>query len=408
MLLTDFDYDLPPELIAQHPAARRDEARLLVLDRASGALAHRQFRDLADYLEPGDLLVLNDTQVIPARLLGHRATGGKVELLLIQEAGGTGGANDECRMTNDESMPNDKCRMPESGRIEASALGLDSSFVIRHSSFPAPLAPRPSSVFRAMLRCRGHLQPGEELSLEGGALTCVYRGREADGRAVVEFPLGQSEVLAALDRVGRAPLPPYIKRAADSDRAADRERYQTVYARRPGAIAAPTAGLHFTPEFLACLDAQGVRRTTVTLHVGPGTFKPVRAERIEDHAMDAEHFQLSREAAEAIASTRAAGRRIVAVGTTATRVLETVARLPWAATQGRPYGPAGGWTDLFIYPGFEFRLVDRLVTNFHLPRSTLLMLVAAFAGRERVLAAYEEAKRLAYRFYSYGDAMLML
>ena len=392
MLLADFDYDLPPELIAQHPAARRDEARLLVLDRASGTLAHRQFRDIADYLDLGDLLVLNDTQVVPARLIGHRATGGRVELLLIHEEGQADACPPE-GFTPSGGHTEGSSTYPPEGVKPSGGISCHAARGTRHAS----------SVFRALLKCRGHLQPGEELPLEGGALACVYRGRDADGRALVEFPLGASEVIAILDRVGRAPLPPYIKRPADadSDRAADRERYQTVYARHPGAIAAPTAGLHFTPELLARLDAQGVRRAAVTLHVGLGTFKPVQAERIEDHAMDSEHFHLSREAAEAIAATRAAGRRIVAVGTTATRVLETAARLP------QP-GPAAGWTDLFIYPGFEFRRVDRLVTNFHLPRSTLLMLVAAFAGRQRILAAYEEAKRLGYRFYSYGDAMLIL
>ena len=346
MRVEDFDYDLPRDLIAQHPAERRDESRLLVLHRGSGGIEHRRFRDVVDYLEPGDLLVLNDTRVIPARLVGRRTSGGRVELLLIQPEG---------------------------------------------------------DAWHAMLKCRGHLQPGEELSLEGGALACTYRGRSADGRALLAFGLGPEELAAALERAGRAPLPPYIKRPPDEDphRAADLERYQTVYARRPGAIAAPTAGLHFTPEVLDRLKAKGVARAMVTLHVGLGTFKPVTAERVEDHVMHAEHFELSEAAARAIVAARASGGRIVAVGTTAARVLETVARLPRV-------GPASGWTDLFITPGFEFRLTDALITNFHLPRSTLLMLVAAFAGREAVLAAYEEAKSQGYRFYSYGDAMLIL
>ena len=346
MRTDEFGYDLPRELIAQHPSARRDESRLLVLDRASGSIEHRRFPDVADYLAPGDLLVLNDTRVIPARLVGHRPTGGRVEVLLIAPEGET---------------------------------------------------------WRAMLKCRGHPRPGECLSLEGGALTCVLRGRLPDGQAQLDFALGPQELMAALERVGRAPLPPYIKRPPEEDpeREADRERYQTVYAARRGAIAAPTAGLHFTPEVFARLDARGIGRATLTLHVGLGTFKPVTAERIEDHVMHAESFELPAQAAQAIAATRSAGRRVAAVGTTATRVLETVARQP-------EWGPASGWTDLFITPGFEFRLTDALLTNFHLPRSTLLMLVAAFAGRERVLAAYEEAKRLRYRFYSYGDAMLIL
>ena len=342
----DFDYDLPPELIAQHPLAERDESRLLVLRRDSGAIEHRRFRDVVEYLEPGDLLVLNDTRVIPARLVGRRPTGGRIEVLLVAPEG---------------------------------------------------------DVWRAMLKGSGRVKLGERLSLEGGALTCTFYGRLPDGQVHLAFPLGPDELMAALQRVGRAPLPPYIRRPpeADADREADLTRYQTVYAERPGAVAAPTAGLHFTREVFAALDAKGIRRATLTLHVGLGTFKPVVAERIEDHAMHAEWFELPGEAAEAVADARAAGRRVVAVGTTATRVLETVARRP-------QWGAASGWTDLFITPGFEFRAVDVLVTNFHLPRSTLLMLVAAFAGRERVLAAYDEAQRLGYRFYSYGDAMLIV
>ena len=347
MRTDDFDYDLPRELIAQHPAERRDESRLLVLDRRADALEHRRFRDLADYLEPGDLLVLNDTKVIPARLMGHRSTGGRVELLLI--------------------------------------------------------APAEATTWRAMLKCRGRLVDGETIDVEDGALRCVYRGRTEAGEALVDFGQEAEALLAALERVGRAPLPPYIKRPKehDPDREADLARYQTVYAREPGAIAAPTAGLHFTPAVLERLDAKGVGQTTVTLHVGLGTFKPVTAERVEDHPMHAEWLELTGTAAEAIAATRRAGGRIVPVGTTATRVLET-------AAQAGPLGPTSCWTRLFITPGFEFRLTDALITNFHLPRSTLLMLVAALAGRERILAAYAEAVRLGYRFYSYGDAMLIL
>jgi len=325
--VADFDYDLPRELIAQHPLPERDLSRMMVLHRASHQIEHRRFRDLPEYLEPGDLLVLNDTRVIPARLVGTSA----------------------------------------------------------------------------MLRSRGRLRPGELLSLEGGALVCQFLERLPDGEALVAFDMPTEELLTRLEEVGRAPLPPYIKRPRDRDQdtSADKERYQTVYARRPGAVAAPTAGLHFTERLLAALEAKGVRRTTVTLHVGPGTFKPVRTERVENHEMHAEWFEFPEAAARAIEETRRAGGRVVAVGTTSTRVLEAVARA------GGP-SARSGWTDLFIYPGFEFRLTDALVTNFHLPRSTLLMLVAAFAGREFVLEAYEEAKRLRYRFYSYGDAMLIL
>ena len=348
-----FDYELPRELIAQRPAGRRDESRLMVVDRARGGLEHRRFGEIGEVLAAGDLLVVNDTRVVPARLIGRRETGGWVEVLLIGQAGGRGAAG--------------------------------------------------ASTWQGLVTCRGRLRAGERLELEGGRLSCVYGGRSEDGEAELEFGVDAGAVLAALEEVGRAPLPPYIKRPRDGDaeRESDRERYQTVYASQPGAIAAPTAGLHFTPELLAALEAKGVRRATVTLHVGLGTFLPVKTERVEEHVMHREYFELTAEAAALIKDTRAAGGRIVAVGTTVTRVLETVAR-PGEA------GAASGWTDLFITPGFEFGLTDRLLTNLHLPRSTLLMLVSAFAGRERVLAAYEEAKRRGYRFYSYGDAMLIL
>ncbi|MFP4056188.1 MAG: tRNA preQ1(34) S-adenosylmethionine ribosyltransferase-isomerase QueA [Candidatus Brocadiia bacterium] len=346
MRTADFDYELPRELIAQHPLPRRDESRLLVLDRAADRIEHRRFPHIAEYLGAGDLLVLNDTQVIPARLVGRRPTGGRVEALLVAPEG---------------------------------------------------------DAWRAMVHCRGRLRPGEPLAFEGGALACTYRGRRPGGEAELVFDRPPAELLEALRRVGRAPLPPYIKRPPEEDphREADRRRYQTVYAARPGAIAAPTAGLHFTPRVLDALEVRGVRRVTITLHVGRGTFQPVRAERVEDHEMHAEWFDLPQDTAQAVTETRQAGGRVVAVGTTVTRVLETVARRP-------QWGPARGTTELFIAPGFTFRVTDALVTNFHLPRSTLLMLVAAFAGAERVLAAYEEAKRRSYRFYSYGDAMLIL
>jgi len=347
-VLTDaFNYDLPRSFIAQHPAERRDESRLLVLRRDAEDLEHRRFRDIVDYLHAGDLLVLNDTKVIPARLIGHRATGGRVEALLIAPEG---------------------------------------------------------DAWRAMLKCRGHLRPDEEVTLEDGALTCRYRGRAPNGQALLAFDLPEHDLLAALERTGRAPLPPYIKRPRDHDpdRETDLRRYQTIYAEQPGAIAAPTAGLHFTPEVFAQLHDKGVRQTTVTLHVGLGTFKPVTVDDVADHVMHAEYYALPEAAAQAIAAARAEGGRIVPVGTTATRVLETIAR------QSPDSSPASGWTDLFITPGFAFQLTDALITNFHLPRSTLLMLVSALAGRERILAAYEEAKRLGYRFYSYGDAMLIL
>jgi S-adenosylmethionine:tRNA ribosyltransferase-isomerase len=339
----DFDYDLPRELIAQHPIPRRDQSRLLVLDRAADSIEHRRFRDIVDTLHAGDLLVLNDTKVVPARLVGHRSTGGRVEALLVEPA---------------------------------------------------------ASGWAALLKCRGRLREGEGIEFEGGAIRAVYRGRDESGKALLDFGLATAELMGKLENAGRAPLPPYIKRPPedDPDRADDRERYQTVYAAAPGAIAAPTAGLHFTSDLLGRLAARGVRHTTVTLHVGLGTFQPVTAEHVADHDMHAEAFEFPAEAARAIEQTTG---RVVAVGTTATRVIETVASQP-------EWGAASGWTDIFITPGYAFKRVDALLTNFHLPRSTLLMLVSALAGRERILAAYEEAIRLRYRFYSYGDAMLIL
>ncbi|HEX3127918.1 MAG TPA: tRNA preQ1(34) S-adenosylmethionine ribosyltransferase-isomerase QueA [Thermoanaerobaculia bacterium] len=333
MLTSDFDYDLPEESIAQEPAPR-GESRLLVLD-AEGPDRHRSVRDLPRLLRAGDLLVLNDTRVIPARLFGQRegGGGGRMEILLIEKT-------------------------PENTEREWEAL-------VR----PGRRA-RPGTVLRF-----------EELSAE------VIGKREDRYRLRFSEP-----VEPHLERLGHVPLPPYIRRP---DREADRERYQTVYARNPGAVAAPTAGLHFTQEILDEVAAAGIGVARVTLHVGVGTFKPVSAERVEDHRMDRERYEVSDETAEAIRRTRESGGRIVAVGTTVVRTLESAALL----------GNSGS-TELFITPGFRFQMVDVLLTNFHLPRSTLLMLVSAFAGRERVLAAYEEAVREGYRFYSYGDAML--
>ena len=323
MLTSDFDYDLPEDRIAQEPAPR-GESRLLVLD-AEGADRHRRVRDLPDLLRPDDLLVLNDTRVIPARLFGRRGEG-KMEVLLVEK-----------------------------------------------------LADRE---WEALVRPGKRAKPGTEIVFDDLSAEVVEK-REDRYRLRFSEP-----VEPHLDRLGHIPLPPYIHRP---DEAADRERYQTVFARTPGAIAAPTAGLHFSREIL-----EELRTAWVTLHVGIGTFKPVSAERIEDHRMDRERWEVSEETAEAIRRTRENGGRIVAVGTTVVRTLESSG------------GAAGsGSTDLFITPGYRFKVVDVLLTNFHLPRSTLLMLVSAFAGRERVLAAYEEAVREGYRFYSYGDAMLV-
>jgi S-adenosylmethionine:tRNA ribosyltransferase-isomerase len=336
MYLADFDYPLPESAIAQHPAPR-GESRLLVLDRA-GRERHRRVRDLPALLRPGDLLVVNDTRVIPARLFARRASGGgRVELLLVERV----------------------------GEREWEAL-----------AGPGRRA-RPGTVFE--------LAPGLQAEVVATAPT---------GRRRLRF---SEPIEPHLERLGHVPLPPYIQRA---DEPADRERYQTVYARRPGAVAAPTAGLHLSAELLAALAAAGIERAEVTLHVGPGTFKPVTAERVAEHLMESERYEIGEAAAEAIRRARARGGRVVAVGTTVVRALES------AAAQRGEVTAASGTTDLFITPGFPFRAVDALLTNFHLPRSTLLLLVAAFAGRERVLAAYTEAVAAGYRFYSYGDAML--
>jgi S-adenosylmethionine:tRNA ribosyltransferase-isomerase len=338
VLTRDFDYDLPEESIAQEPAPR-GESRLLVLD-AEGSDRHRQVRDLPRLLRAGDLLVLNDTRVIPARLFGLRegGGGGRMEILLIEKA----------------------------GDLE----------------------------WDALVRPGRRVRPGTVLRFEELTAEVMEKREDQSPRYRLRF---SEPVEPHLDRLGHVPLPPYIRRP---DREADRERYQTVYARNPGAVAAPTAGLHFTEAILEEASAAGIGVARVTLHVGIGTFKPVSAERVEDHRMDRERYEVGDETAEAILRTRKSGGRVVAVGTTVVRTLES------AASDGE-VRPGGGSTELFITPGFRFRAVDVLLTNFHLPRSTLLMLVSAFAGRERVLAAYEEAVREGYRFYSYGDAMLV-
>ncbi|MBP6514155.1 MAG: tRNA preQ1(34) S-adenosylmethionine ribosyltransferase-isomerase QueA [Steroidobacteraceae bacterium] len=336
MRRADFHYELPPELIAQAPLAERSASRLLALDGATGATRDLQFRDLPDLLGPGDLLVFNDTRVLPARVHGHKDSGGAVEILVERLLGG--------------------------GRVVAHA--------------------RSSKGFR----------PGMVVRLPGGACATVL-GRQDD---LVEFEFDR-DARDYLEMHGEMPLPPYIARAAG---AADRERYQTVYAREAGAVAAPTAGLHFDAGLLARLAAKGVASAHVTLHVGAGTFQPVRVDDISEHRMHFERVTVPAGVVAAIARTRAAGGRVVAVGTTVVRSLET-------AALGGTLAPFEGETDIFITPGFRFRAVDALVTNFHLPESTLMMLVSAFAGRERVLAAYRQAVAGRYRFFSYGDAMFI-
>jgi S-adenosylmethionine:tRNA ribosyltransferase-isomerase len=357
MRMDDFDYELPPERIAQRPTDRRDASRLLVVDRAAGAWTDALFPAIEERLLPGDLLVVNETEVFPARLRARRASGAEVEILLVRPADGADPEAAEGREWDAMAGPGRKARAG------------DVLELLDRSGAPAP-----------------------------GATVAVLGRLPSGGRRVrLEVP---GDPWDWIEAHGHVPLPPYIDR---SDEPVDRERYQTVFARHRGAVAAPTAGLHFTPELLTRLADKGVRRAAITLHVGPGTFRPVTTERAEDHVMQAEWYRIGPEAISALVETRARGGRIVAVGTTVVRALESAAR-------GWEWGPVPveAWTDLFIRPGHEFRWVDVLLTNFHLPRSTLLLLVAAFAGRELVLEAYRHAVRSGYRFYSYGDAMLIV
>jgi S-adenosylmethionine:tRNA ribosyltransferase-isomerase len=348
----EFDFDLPAELIAQE-ALPRGESRLLVLERASGWIIHASIRNLPSFLRRGDLLVTNDTRVFPARLIGRRVpSGGAVECLLLRGA-------------------------PDAGRETA-------------------------EIWEALMHPGQKLKSGGCVVFEraGAALHGEILDRHFFGRRTIRLTVEHGTVAEAIDAIGHVPLPPYIHRP---DTAEDRERYQTVFARARGSVAAPTAGLHFDAALLDAIDANGVERASVTLHVGYGTFKPVRADTVEEHVVDSEPYEISAAAAHAINAARAAGRRVIAVGTTTTRALEDVAR--------RGNGivvPGRADAEVFIYPGHTFRAIDGLLTNFHLPKSSLLMLVAAFAGRERVLSAYREAVEQRYRFYSYGDAMLIV
>ncbi len=338
---SDFDYDLPPELIAQHPSASRDGSRLLVIDRARGKIEHRCFTDFPQYLAPGDMLALNDTRVFPARLTGNLPGGAQFEVLLV--------------------------RPLDDGR------------------------------WLALVRPGRRMKAGRRVEFGDGELTItVEEFGEEKGERIVRLEAAEGlELNEVIERWGHIPLPPYIERD-DTDR--DRERYQTVYAANRGAVAAPTAGLHFTGELLDKLVGQGIEQVNLTLHVGPGTFRPVSVEDLDEHVMDREFYRVERAAWDRIISARQAGKKLVAVGTTSVRTLES------AALSGK----LEDFTRLFITPGFEFKVVDRMLTNFHLPCSTLLMLVSALAGRELVLEAYRQAVREKYRFYSYGDAMLIL
>jgi len=340
MKTSDFYYDLPEELIAQHPIKNREESRLLILDKDTGQVEHRKFKDIIDYLYEGDCLVLNDTRVIPARLFGNReGKDEKIEFLLLKNI--------------------------EGNRWET------------------------------LVKPGKKVKPGGRIIFGDGLLIADVLSIEEDGTRVVEFRYdGIFEEV--LDRLGEMPLPPYIKEKLE-----DKERYQTVYARHDGSAAAPTAGLHFTKELLRRIEDKGVSIAYLTLHVGLGTFRPVKVDNIEEHHMHSEYYELGEEAAFKINSTREKGGRIVAVGTTSVRTLETVATL-----EGRIV-PKKGWTDIFIYPGYEFKAVDCLITNFHLPESTLLMLVSALAGKDKILNAYRIAIENKYRFFSFGDAMFI-
>jgi len=361
MLVREFDFDLPPELIAQAPVAERSGARLLCLSRATGEITHSHISAIPGFLEPGDLIVLNNTKVFPARLLGRRSpSGGHVECLLI-------------RRITDERFARPA--------LEQSSVS--------------------EEVWEALMHPGQKLKPGAQVVFDGAvSIHGEVLERRFHGRRVIRLRTEAASIDDAVDAIGHVPLPPYINRP---DEISDRERYQTVYASQRGSVAAPTAGLHLSQPLLRALEARGVEIALITLHVGYGTFQPVRVEHVEEHRLEAERFEIGPESAEAIARVSAAGRRIVAVGTTTTRTLEAVAR-----DHGGRVVAASGSTDLFIHPGFDFQVVRGLLTNFHLPQSSLLMLVSAFAGREPVLAAYREAIAHRYRFYSYGDAMLVL
>ena len=340
MKTSDFNYELPKELIAQTPLEKRDTSRLMTLDRKTGAWEHHHFYELPDFLYPGDCLILNDSRVLPARLLGQRLPGGGASEVLL-------------------------------------------------------LIDRGEKTWECLVRPGRHMRQGTKLSFGNGELTAEVVEVLPDGNRLVRFDY-DGIFLEVLERLGKMPLPPYIKEELQ-----DRERYQTVYSKVPGSAAAPTAGLHFTPELLERIQEKGIGIGYVTLHVGLGTFRPVKEEEITEHEMHSEFCILPPETARLINETKASGHRCICVGTTSCRTLES-----WAAEDGH-MEPKAGWTNIYIYPGYRFKVMDGLVTNFHLPESTLIMLVSAFAGREHVLAAYEEAVREKYRFFSFGDAMFL-
>ncbi len=343
MLVKEFDYHLPQELIARYPVSERDASRLMVLNRQEKSISDDQFANISGYFNPGDLLVMNDTRVIPARIFGRKSTGGKVEIFLVRRDDGA------------------------------------------------------SERWTCLLKSSKGLQEGQLLNLEAGMTARVCKKLEA-GSWQIEF-CGEIPFWSWLDQEGQMPLPPYLQRDADIN---DRERYQTVYASAPGAVAAPTAGLHFTRELLEKIKSKGVGVSWITLHTGLGTFLPVRVEKVEEHKIHTELYSISDATAQAIKETKARGGRVFAVGTTTTRTLE------YAANENNEVVAGEGEADIFIYPGYRFKVVDAMLTNFHLPESTLMMLVSAFAGKDFVFDAYRQAVNKSFRFYSYGDAMLII
>ena len=341
MKLEDFNFDLPEELIAQEPIKDRSKSRLLVLNKASGKIEHKIFEDVIHYLEPGDCLVLNNTKVIPARLMGHRKkTCGKIEMVLLK--------------------------------------------------------PVDTDTWEVLVKPGRRARIGDEIVFGDGCLIAKGLGDTDFGGRIVKF-FYDTSFEKILDELGQMPTPPYIKKKLQ-----DKNRYQTVYAQTPGSAAAPTAGLHFTEELLENIRKKGISTAFITLHVGLGTFRPVTVENIEEHKMHAEYYEISKETAEVINSTKQIGGKVFAVGTTSARTLETIADV-----NGKTK-PCSGWSDIFIYPGYDFKAIDGLITNFHLPKSTLIMLVCAFAGREKVFKAYREAINKKYKFFSFGDAMIIM
>ena len=340
MNIEEFDYFLPEELIAQHPIEPRDASRLLVLHKESGKLEHKHFYDIGNYLRPGDVLVINDTKVLPARLYAQKETGAQIEIVILKQVG--------------------------------------------------------LNQWQSLVKPGKKALPGTKLYFPGHSMTAEVIDYSEDGTRIVQF-YPQGDFFTALDEIGQMPLPHYIKEPLK-----DKNRYQPVYAIERGSAAAPTAGLHFTNDLLQKLEAQGILIAKVLLHVGLGTFRPVKVQEITEHKMHSEYYQVTPETADIINKARQNGGRVISVGTTSARTLETL------STNEGVLMPGTGWTDIFIYPGYQFKMVDALITNFHLPKSTLVMLVAAFAGREQVLAAYKEAIKEKYRFYSFGDAMLLI